>query len=436
MIGKVEIHFRESWHLLLHCDTHCLRAIILTSIPSILSHGGDLSMWRSSLRHLEIQGHVTRALPQQRSCRSTRCRTLLDSRHNVQRLFHCSPICLTGLRRLERTWSQEELDKLRSLLAQGINRTDIAKALDRSTYELKDIYRYNAQDQGYYTPERPSDVHRFRRHVRPQNAGEQKKFMWTEVEVDRVRELRISGLSYSRIAREINRPANSVARIVDRYKMDGDKQPRLRSREWTPDDDHQLVALRASGLSVEDIAKQLNRSTANVARRLRSSSKSFSAAVDRLIGTALKEGKTRAQIKAILPDRESTTVKQRVAKLCRGDGLAGGWPDLEVEVLLKMRAENCTWDVIAATLRRTKGSCQWKWAQVREPHVDTLRWTNEEIETLRELKAKSLSWQEISKALPRRTDVGCEQKWRGLPTQYGRRLPADSAQPLSTDLTR
>lgn len=88
---------------------------------------------------------------------------------------------------------------------------------------------------------------------------------WKEVEVERVKQLFEEGKSMEDIAKDIQRSPKSVRM---KLKALGLYTPVNRSRAWPPDDDETLKAMYRDGVSFDDMATQLDRSPKAIVARL------------------------------------------------------------------------------------------------------------------------------------------------------------------------
>lgn len=88
---------------------------------------------------------------------------------------------------------------------------------------------------------------------------------WKEDEVERVKQLFEEGKSMEDIAKDIQRSPKSV-----RMKLtaSGLYTPVNKSRAWTPDDDETLKDMYRDGVSFDDMATQLDRSPKAIVARL------------------------------------------------------------------------------------------------------------------------------------------------------------------------
>ena len=88
---------------------------------------------------------------------------------------------------------------------------------------------------------------------------------WKQDEVERVKQLFEEGKSMEDIAKDIQRSPKSVRM---KLKALGLYTPVNRSRAWTPDEDETLKAMFRDGISFDDMATQLDRSPKAIVARL------------------------------------------------------------------------------------------------------------------------------------------------------------------------
>ena len=88
---------------------------------------------------------------------------------------------------------------------------------------------------------------------------------WKEDEVERVKQLFEEGKSMEDIAKDIQRSPKSVRM---KLKALGLYTPVNKSRAWAPDDDETLKDMYRDGVSFDDMATQLDRSPKAIVARL------------------------------------------------------------------------------------------------------------------------------------------------------------------------
>ncbi|KAF2211041.1 hypothetical protein CERZMDRAFT_98777 [Cercospora zeae-maydis SCOH1-5] len=195
----------------------------------------------------------------------------------------CSPVHSRWLQsssgqRRNGEWTQDELNQLRALLAEGKRTCHAASALKRSRYAILQVAKFDAQKKGWWTPERPEDVFKFRQNndIRRLESGEfdvedkrthLSRNRWTEAEYLRALEMRESGMSLQETADALGRPFQGVRNQFQRRNSNQDIP--FAADLWTSAEDEQILALRKDGHSPYKIHEAMpHRTLSSIRRRL------------------------------------------------------------------------------------------------------------------------------------------------------------------------
>ncbi|KAM3421831.1 hypothetical protein BST61_g2208 [Cercospora zeina] len=250
----------------------------------------------------------------------------------------CSPIHSRWLQssssqRRTGEWTQDELNQLRALLAKGKTTLDAATALKRSRYAVQQVVRFDTRKKGWWTPERPEDVFKFRQNKETQ-ITEPGKFdvdeerahaagqRWTESEYLKALEMRESGMSMQKIADTLGRPVWGVRHQFQRRKRDAS----FAAEPWTSAEDEQILALREDGHSVREIHQAMPHRTLN--------------SVGRRVGELRSERVTRSSLLL--------------------------WEDGDLALLRDLRSKGLAWKAVSARLPgRSPVACRVKHAKLK-----------------------------------------------------------------------
>lgn len=385
----------------------------------------------------------SRSSPQRLFLQSTACPSTSHRIIRALRPFHCTSRARDSPAPLPQIWTQEELDKLRSLLGEGRTYRQVAQAMGRTTYHLAQVCRYDAAQSGYYTPERPEDVQKFRTHLKSEIESEpppsskkapSKTQTWTQEEYDYLNELRASGCSLQEISKKLGRSVSGVRSYMLRtgIRLPGD---RLQERVllWTQADTDRLRELQASGLTFEEIAKKLYRSQTSVIIALqrlgiyRAPStytklprrKWLQAEQDRMLELHAS-GMQIAQIAKELK-RSYETVKSAMQRHTQGAQKKrrayGYYSASDDQLIMDLLKEGKTMKEIHARMpERPLSSIARRASKMgfREAPVERA-WTDEDVDMLFDLRAKGRKWTEVAAAFPQRRSVtACQTKFYSL----------------------
>ncbi|WPA98812.1 uncharacterized protein RHO25_003425 [Cercospora beticola] len=236
-------------------------------------------------------------------------------------------------------WTQDELNQLRALLADGKRLCDAAAVLKRSRYAVLQVSKFDARKNGWWTPERPDDVGKFRQNkdVRRLESGEFEveekpesvpRQRWTEAEYLKALEMRESGMSLREIANRLHRSLEGVRNQFQRRRSNQDIP--FAVGPWTPVEDEQLRTLRKDGHSFQEIQKAI-------------------------------------------PHRTSTSIKRRISELrthINKRSTPGRWGEEEIALLRQLRSKGLEWKDVSAQLPgRSATACRTLYRKVTSENI-------------------------------------------------------------------
>lgn len=405
-------------------------------------------MWRPTLGlvvdnaavHIPIHSLGSRSSPQRLSLQSTACPFTSHRIVRALRPFHCTSRARDSPAPLPHIWSQEELDKLRSLLGQGKTYRQVADAMGRTTYHVARVCRYDAAKSGYYTPERPQDIPKFRDHleseIESESPGSKRppshSHSWTQEEYDHLYELKASGCSLQEMAKKFGRSTTGVRSYMLRtgILLPGET---LQEMLWSQADYDRLRELQESGLTFSEIAAKLNRSQTSVIIALKRLGiykppstytkprrrKWLQAEQDRMVELHAS-GMKLAQIAREL-NRSYETVKAAMHRHTQGAQKKPRtyeyYSASDDQLIMNLLKEGKTIKEIHARMPERPLSSIGRRASkmgYREAPVERA-WTSEDVDMLFDLRAKGRTWAQVAAAFPQRRSVAaCQAKFYAL----------------------
>ncbi|KAI5361045.1 Putative SANT/Myb domain, Homeobox-like domain superfamily protein [Septoria linicola] len=214
---------------------------------------------------------------------------------------------------------------MRSLFGDGRRLADVAAALNRSKYAIQQVARWDPIKKGWWTPERPMDIAKFRKGESPQHSTADEldlatgphvshRKAWDKAEDERAHELLKSGMSTRKIAAELGRSVDSVrSRVFKRKEESSEVRP------FSSEEDERIRALSSKRCSAEELQE-------------------------------------------FMPHRSLDAIKARARDLGVAKYLkAKPWTDEEVLKLCRLRAKSLSFREIALQLPgRTGSACKFK----------------------------------------------------------------------------
>lgn len=158
-------------------------------------------------------------------------------------------------------WTKAELMRVRELLAEGKTAVQIAAAIDRPVAATRTAIARHKLNKVKKTVAKPAAA-------APRQPRQQRVDAWTEERVARLKLLKASGASLEEMAKDLGRTSEACRAQLKLLREAGEGIAGYH-KSWSPDEDAAILKAREQGQKYKEIGAQLGRSAASVEQRLR-----------------------------------------------------------------------------------------------------------------------------------------------------------------------